>query len=280
MNSVLICTNNLVPKRLFSEVICSAIYQASEIPDTNVVLVSHYPVTEKFLEVDLSLAKPPDRSKHNKHEDAILKAPFFDFYCKRMNVDCSLLTNLVVGEKAYCLDTIYRQILYGAMICKKNIAIVEHDVLYPKNYLQKVFGVLDSGKDICFWDDAIYLSYQGFFRMPNNNMFNRFSFKNKTLCEHITSQMNAGNPIIEPALKNYSKTTEGAIEYENYSVVNGVDILDVKHGFNTGGYFFVENYMDHHDYWGHKDKYLNMIDQKYIDITQKNLSCFYGFNEE
>lgn len=279
MNSILICTNNLVPKRLISTVLHCAIRQAEDVGNTNVVVVSQYPVISQYLNAELSGSKSPEESKHSKLSSVILKEPFFDSMCDVCG-DKAKFVNVVVGERAYAIDTIYRQLLLGTMYCGDKVAICEHDVFYPSGYLKRVFGVLDSGRDICFWESSIYLSYQGYFRMPNNGMFNRFSFCNEFLQKHLRDKISRENLCIEPALRGFSKTLQGEPEYGNYEVVEGVDILDIKHGFNTGGYFMVDDYMDEHSYWGNKHIYLDLIDDEYRQATQKNPSCFYGFNED
>jgi hypothetical protein len=279
MNSILICTNNLIPKRLISTVLHCAIKQAESIHDTNIVVVSQYPVISQYFSAELSGCKDANPFLHSRLSSCILKEPFFDSECEFCR-NKDLFINVVVGEKAYAMETIYKQLLLGSMYCGQNIAICEHDVFYPVNYLEKVFGVLDGGKDICFWKDAIYLSYQGYFRMPNNHMFNRFAFSNDFLQKHLRDKISRNNLCIEPALLGYSKTLEEEPEWANYEVVGGVDVLDIKHGFNAGGYFMVDNYMDMHDYWGKKHIYLDLIDDEYRQATQQNQSCFYGFNED
>lgn len=275
MDSILLCTNNVIPKKLFEAVVRNAIGNLDGNCD-NIVIVSQYPVFSRYISIDIPNARHPDESKHSKLSSIILKTPFLD----HLNPSGSdIIVNIVVGEKAYAVETIYYQLLAGLPYCGDCISIFEHDVLYPHDYLFKSLGAIKQGVDICLWDDNVYLSYNGYFKVPYSYMFSRFCFSKAFLEYHVRDKMKRGKSFIEPALKGVFGQS-GEPQYENFLIVNGDDVMDIKHGFNTGGYVLVDSYYDNHIYWGSKDLYLGLIDQEYMRATQSNLDCFYGFGEE
>ncbi len=280
-NTILICTNNIIPKKLFKLVFSNCLLQAIDNGDTNVVLVSHYPVFSEHVVSTIDNDGSFLRC-HEKYKEITCTKPFLDNCIdsggeknafKEVNI-----TNVVVGEQEYSINTIFKQLQVGLKYCNENIVIFEHDVLYPFGYTGKMINKLNLGCDICVWKNCLYWCYQGFFKSNEGMWFSRFSFKKNILEEHVLRSIETGTDQIEPCLKNIGKT-DGFYVYDNYTLIDGIEVLDIKHGLNTSGYMLFDEHEKEHFYWGKMDKYLDYIDDNYKIFINKHSDCFYGFGE-
>lgn len=267
-NTVLICTNNLVPKNLLKRVVENAVDQAMKLGDTQVVIVSHYPVVENYEKVDLPDCKD---QIHEKLQSTIIKEPFIK--------QLPLLSNYVVGEKEYAIDTIFKQMLFGSSkVDSESIIVMEHDILYPPNYLKKVSAIIRTGFDICFWGSSCFFSLKGFFKIKNVAL-SRYSFRKSFFDQLFFDKMTRKSLVTEPLLLEYEpfvflKTDEKF--FSNYAIVHETDVLDIKHGLNTSGQCNVEKYENEHPFWGKIEDVSRLIDDNYKETVNKNVSYSYG----
>jgi hypothetical protein len=269
-NTILICTNNLIPKNLLKKVVENAADQAIKLGDTQIVIVSHYPVVENYEKVDLLNCKD---QVHDKLQSTIIKEPFIKSF--------PIISNYVVGEKEYSIDTIFKQMLFGSSkVDSESIIIMEHDILYPPNYLKKTSSIIGCGFDICFWQSLAFFSLKGFFRFKSVAL-SRYSFKKSFFDLVFLEKMVRKSLTTEPFLLEYESFAFADIKTEekffsNYAVIHETDVLDIKHGLNTSGQLNVEKYEDEHPFWGKAEDISKLIDDNYKETVNKNISYSYG----
>lgn len=270
MNNIVICTNNLVPQALFRKVLMNAFIQADMVGDTHVSVVSHYPVFENYIYLYREFVK----EEHKSFSDVILKEPFFD-----PDIFESTYDNMVVGECEYSHLTIYRQLREGAFRrLEANVVIMEHDVLYPLNYLKTVSGILNAGMDACYWAKGKFFSNSGFFEVPNVMTLSRFSMKWDQFIKVFENKLEKKLTFVEPLLDGIPVSGDLSEEVvtRKFAMVHGIDTLDIRHGLNVSGNYIVEEYSDCHEYWGSASEIFPLIDGPCKTFVEKHPSCNYG----
>ena len=276
--TILVPTHNLVPVNIFKTVIDNVLSQVeSDGLDVELVIVSHYPVTDEYKSVDLPIVA---LSGHEGIGDAIVKNPILSV--RNCNIP---VRNFVVGERAYSLETIYAQLMLGLehALCE-NIVIVEHDVLYPSGYFRSMIDALNSGVDFCCWRNCSFFCRYGFYEVPRSLAFSRFSFKSHFLSRFISSVSQEEMLVMEPEIDldcgAFSSGEHGIYDdygiNAKYTILEGEDVLDVKHGLNSSGNVFVENYEENHPYWGNEKKWLNLIGDDFDQVALSNPIYAYG----
>lgn len=273
MNTIVICTNNLVPPLLFRKVLMNAFTQADMRICTNVVVVSHYPVFEKFERIGDLIEDNFKHESHPKYAEIMNKEAIFD-----PKPFVSSYRNIVVGECEYSQDTIYKQLLIGAQFASNNTIIMEHDVLYPVDYVRKVSGILNSGIDLCYWANGKFFSNCGFFEIPDIMTLSRFAIKTDLFIEIYRNKVRHNLKFVEPILSGLNVFGDVSKEKitDNFAMVYGTDTIDVRHGLNVTGNFIVEDYSDFHEYWGSEDEIKPLISGTYKEFVEKHPSCNFG----
>lgn len=270
-SSIVICTNNLVPRTLFKEILERNISLASQVDNSEIIIVSHYPVCLEY--VTYNFVNGPDLKYHKEFEDVLIK----NFKIQNSILDHVQynvpIKNIVVGEREYNCNTILEQMRLAYHFCNYDkIIVMEHDIIYPQEYVKKVSRILDSGVDICYWKSTCYLSKDGYFKLDTCSL-SSFSFNKKSYINWLT---NKDEKSFEPILYGYGNFSEYSFMFNNYAIVNSDDILDIKHGANTSGQIIPCEYFDEHPVLGKKEKYINLIDKEYSDIINQNKICSYG----
>jgi len=269
-NAILICTNNLIPKNLLRYVVENAINQSIRVGDTEIVVVSHYPVVENFKTAEIAECK---NQIHEKLQQIIIKEPVVKPFSDVK------ISNYVIGEKEYSIDTIFKQMLFGSSKTdSETIVVMEHDILYPPNYVFKSSGIINSGFDICFWQSSCFFSLKGFFRVKNMAL-SRYSFNREFFDGLFTEKMLKKSLITEPFLTDYESVIFMNTDerfYGNHAVVVETEVLDIKHGFNTSGQCVVEKCENDHPFWGKIEDVAKLIDDNYKDAMSKNTNYSFG----
>lgn len=282
--TILVCTHNLVPKKLFIKVLEDCVFKQARIWDCDVVVVSHYPVLNNYIEEDLTRI---EKMNHEQFKNVILKNSIVhcDSFC-----DVSCVTNIVVGERAYSVETLCDQMALGLKYSKAdNVVVMEHDVLYPDSYVDYMSKALDNGTSFCCWKNGVVLSSNGFFETPGWVMFSRFAWKKSFLIKYLASMEEFKSTVLEPIIMSASlgNTGETYWDYEAYglkakyttvedSTGIGNDVLDVRHGLNSSGNIVVEKYYDEHPKWGNKNLWSDLVNIEFTDVASEKLSYAYG----
>jgi len=271
-NVVVIYTHNLVPKNVFLKSMSLVFDQVKDIPGTEVVIVSQYPVLDIYETVDLP--NVPTK-KYDKLESLILKEPILNKESVEVKV-----SNYVIGPKEFAMTTIYHQMLAAVeKTDAKYIAIAEHDVFYPHDYFRKCFAVLDAGFPVCYWRSVKMFNVNGFFDIVSIYALSRYSLSREVLVKTYSEKLKFGSNYAEILLKGCDVMVvigEKDTVYSDYAYLSGNEVLDVKHGLNTSGQVIVDTFESTHPYWGSKENIISMIDEKYSDVVNKNPVYGYG----
>jgi len=244
--SLLYYTNNLLQSNLLTETLsnvlscCSYLntcQPASCLTKCELIVVSQKPLFENFIIYDgifMTTKKKSYDSLSNYIVSENFKKPL---WCK----------NIVVGEREYSTETLIDQIKVGVSYCSYNkVALIEHDVLYPYNYIEKVESCLDLC-DICYWSNTRFLNQMGFYYIEDAHCLSRYSFKKKRIEEWMISDKTKS---FEPIIK-FKKD----IEDDDVIVINSDPTLDIKHGLNLTGQPYTDTYSDRDYFWGKKELY-------------------------
>lgn len=278
--TIIINTHNLVPEKMFVHVLKSVFLNAIKW-DCEVIIVSHFPVLDKYEEVDISDSLI---EHHLEFEDVIIKGPVFsvdDFDIK--------IKNYVVGERRYSLHTICDQIMIGLKNSNTDrIIIMEHDVLYPEEYICDICSPLDLGADFSCWKNAILLGMVGYYRILNWVTFGRIAWKSSFLEKYLISLKKDVFVDMVPdiSLRGCAGVPEKFCEFNSvgltakYGVVEGTDVLDFRHGLNTYGNVLLNECFDSHPVWGDKMKWIDLIDKNFSRVTMRNPLYAYGLLAE
>lgn len=268
-NIIVICTNNLVPPLLFRKVLTNAFTQADMVGDTFVSVVSHYPVFDNFV---YNRQSNLVEKQHKQFSDVLLKTPIFD-----PSMFSSQHANIVVGECEYNCNTIYSQLLLGTNFDRGNVIIMEHDVLYPINYLKIVSSVLNSGLDACYWNSGKFFSENGFYDVFGVMTLSRFAMRWNSFRRVYENKLEKGIAFVEPGLKGIvNDENREDIITDNFAMLNGLDTIDVRHGLNVSGNYLVDSYSDYHEYWGSAEEIKPLIHGTYGDFVEKHPTYGYG----
>lgn len=265
MNTILVCTNNLVPKRLLEQVLANALAVARAQGDTNVVVVSHFPVFFSHTPVNIEV----EEERHISLDDALIKEPF-------VNPDAFLAEgiNIVVGERRYDYTTILRQMEVGLKYCGDNVIIMEHDVMYPHDYLETMIESLEKGYDFVVWGKHCFLTFSGYIPGPNYILLSQYSGTKEAWSKYVSDSLKQMPSVFEPPIY----ASDGSILDGCLKLIDVPPVLDVKHGFNTTGNISSDTFEDWHEYWGPFDKMQTLcgMDDQWGDIASNHPECGYG----
>ena len=83
--------------------------------------------------------------------------------------------------------------------------------------------------------------------------------------------------ILEPVLDGLGDESGVDPDSDNYTVVDGPPVMDIRHGANASGQILVDDHRDSYDYWGDADQYIKLImDSSYIDYVTSKPEVGYG----
>lgn len=268
-NAIIVCTHNLVPEKIFKRSLDLVFKQVECLPDTEVIIVSHYPVLDEY-----SLCKADGFKEKKRYllEDCIIKAPFV----VKSEVKIPIV-NLVIGPAEFSIETIYKQMLLAAHSTNANyICIAEHDVFYPENYFKICFGSLSNGIPLCYWKRASLLSVNGFFNIQDIITLSRFGFDKNLFVRLYEKKLANEKCLFEPVLGSADHKDLIDEVVKDYCFIYSNDVLDIKHGANATGQIIVDDFYFSHPYWGDFDKISGLFDNKYLNSVSKNPSIGYG----
>ena len=288
--TILLCTHNLVPKNLFTRVLEECVFGQARTWNCDIVIVSHYPVLEDYVEENLPRI---ERVSHPQFQSTLLKEPLISREFVSRWPPIENLTNLVVGERKYSMDTLCDQMALGVAYSKTdNIIVMEHDVLYPSSYTYYMSKALDYGASFCCWRKGVILSSEGYFKTPGWLMFSRISWRRGFLGRYLAALAQLESYSLEPEILSDScgDTQETFGDYEGhdlkakYAMVDDptgedYDVLDVKHGLNSTGNIVVKEYYDDHPKWGNRRLWVDLVDYKFKVAADSDLKNAYGVME-
>jgi hypothetical protein len=162
----------------------------------------------------------------------------------------------------------------------ENIIMMEHDVLYPKEYLDETVAVLDEGYGFACAKNHLLFTLMGFSESIHSYHLSRFSGKKKSWLDFYNRVAIENSTQVEPSLKGIEGFGQrDLIEYEDYKIYNSSHpVLDISHGLNTTGKPFNPNLYDLDEYWGDKSEILALFDEDYVNFTNKNAIFNYGLH--
>jgi hypothetical protein len=265
--TILLCTNNLVPKRLFETVLKGSVIPQAEANGCDIVIVSHFPVFDQYTDNDCILSP---KAEHKEFWETLLKSPIVKAS------DCvAPFLNVVVGEMEYSLDTICEQLRVGLKLAKHDkVIIMEHDVLYPGDYVSKMIKSLAKEASLCYWKDFVLLCSSGYFKTPGMLNLSRLACTKRFFLDYLDAIMSFDDYFMEPQIPYFDSDSTNRVYDDygiiaNYEICGGDDVLDVKHGLNTEGNIIVDRFYDNHRFWGKASLTLSLIDAEY---TAKSMS--------
>ena len=156
-------TNNLLCKEILKTTVEDVIRHAEE-NKCELIITSHYPVLSKSTEKEL----PVDNvsSAFNIVGDA---KQLDKYVVKDLRIDGGgRATNyVVVPQKQKSPTTIFDQILLSMEVSHgSNIVLMEHDCLYPKNYVSVVNHALNDSSFTYCTNNSLCVSWKGYFKNP------------------------------------------------------------------------------------------------------------------
>jgi len=276
--SIFYYTNNIVPPKLFEHTFCEAVKHCRN-NNCELIVTSHYPITEKY---ETHLLNDTCRNKGDIYNYIIQKPLVSEKDLE--GIDAKIY---VVGQLPYSCDSIVKQILFSIEHCTgENVILMEHDCLYPENYIPTVEKCLMGyGKDVtycCF--NNCYLNEMGYFNINVGNfVLSTFGFKKEILKGIYSRKMElrkekkpcAFEPIFDTDLYK-TKTYKDEIIVRNHLYIDTFlgDYkcpLDIKHHLNTDGFLIAKDYYHSHPYWGNDKQYIDMILSAKVDEKNQKL---------
>ena len=162
--SVLYYTNNLLPKKLFKHVLNNVIKHTQE-NNCELIVTSHFPITKQYEEISLNSKKSYGEDVRPDGEQE--RSKIYDYIVKDVVIEPNInYKSFVVGKIPYSLNSILKQIVLSLENAShENIVLMEHDCLYPNNYISTVNKALtDYQKDFTYTaSQTIFLNTLGFF---------------------------------------------------------------------------------------------------------------------
>jgi hypothetical protein len=264
-------TNNLLPLKLLKYTFYNVLDLCKK-NDCELILTSHYPITKKYEEIILS-------NSINK-DNLIYKYIVKDFIIPDEDLKDINIKSYVVGQLPYYYDSIIKQMLLSESKCSgDNIILMEHDCLYPEDYIKIVNGFLDMYDMTYSSFSNTLLNKFGYFKCSGGSyVLSTCSFKRdvfKRIYERKLELINnKKNFLFEPILssqKRYKDVYKDEIFIENHlnidTFLKEQCILDVKHNLNTDGMLVSSDYFHFHNYWKEDSNYIELID---LDIPDNN----------
>ena len=273
--SILYYTNNLLPQKLFEHVLGEVVKQAKE-NECELIITSHFPITEEYEE--FSLGETNYAKDINQNTGRFQVSDIYEYVNRNTQIDTSNINckSFVVGKIPYSLESILKQIHFSLEKCRgKNIILMEHDCLYPKNYIKTVNHVLTNyQKEFTYCSfNTVFLNEHGYFNIPNKSFLLSGCAGKKELLKGLFQRkielIKSKSPFtfepilsVEPEAKKERYPQEIIIDkhicIDSFLGENN-SILDIKHHLNADGYFRGEYYSDH-ALWGNAKQYKDMID--------------------
>jgi hypothetical protein len=281
--SIFYYTNNLIPKDLLEYTLREAIGHAEK-NSCEMIITSHFPVMENYEEI----SSLQEGAEHYSQEKDIYQYIIKNLRIKNSNPN---IKNYVVGKLPYSYSSIFKQMMLSMELSEKeNIILMEHDCLYPEDYISVIEMALNKyGKDFAYSShNSTFLNHNGFFDIKIESFtMSKCSCKRKLFQKIISNKlslMQQNKKVeFEPVLNIMN--SDPIKKYPDEILVNNhlrIDtflgkyhsVMDIKHLLNADGYLHGE-YYDSHPYWGKSEKYIKLLNS--IDINdENNLKWCYG----
>jgi hypothetical protein len=267
-NSILYYTNNVVPKKLLDRTLSDCIDLVENNKDTELIITSHLPLTDKYTDVKASF---------NQFEDSRLTK-----VCVKLSktVSNNRISPYVVGRLPNKIGSIISQIMFSLKVAKgQNIIMMEHDVLYPKHYLKDVLFELAKGYEFVLAKNSLAFSDLGFSKNPGH-FLSRFSGNKDSWIEFYNYLIDKDSKQVEPGLRGIEKTeSRNVLYYDNYGIYDNKNpVLDIEHGLNTYGKCKYDEYCDNDNYWGDKKGISSLFDDSYQSFVKGHMIFRYGLD--
>jgi hypothetical protein len=271
--SIFYYTNNIAPPKLLEHSFLNVIKHCKD-NNCELIVTSHFPITKSYTTVSIGNNNQPSVPIH-RHIVSDLS----------IDTDGLDVKNYVVGLLPYSHASIIKQILFSEERCSgDNIILMEHDVLYPDNYIPTVERFLGN-RDLTYCHlNIAFLNTNGYFNIDAGSLILSTCAFKRNILKGIYSKklelINENKPyLFEPLLNSASKYHIDF--YKKESIVENhicIDIflknkcpLDIKHHLNTDGMLISDNYYHFHPYWGEDKAYIEMIRSAEIDDKNKKL---------
>ena len=254
--ALLFYTNNLLPAPLLSETL-EGMFKAAWKHNCFQIASSHFPITPRFTDVSDDEFLAPCRDGIIGFDPCIAEA-----YVK--NPECRVQTDIAVvtGRLRYSPETIAHQIVHAIRRTNVDkIILMEHDVLYPENYIPLMSAALD-GADFALYDKYLFMDGDGFFGTDMEfRHLSRYAARREALEEFFMSKIEEDRfSILEPVFTQHFSGDPDADMVHGVVVSGDAPVLDIKHGANAAGQIIVGEHRLMDDYWGFHPKYLSLFD--------------------
>jgi len=259
--ALLFYTNNLLPAPLLNETL-SRMFEAAWRHECLQISSSHFPITTCFRDASEDVFLEPCRRGIFNFDPCISEAYVTHPKC-RVQTDIALVT----GRLAYSPETIARQIVH-AIRCTNldKIILMEHDVLYPADYVPMMSAALDEA-EFAMYDSYLFMDASGFFNTEMEfRHLSRYAARRKTLEEFFMTKIEENRfGILEPVFRQHFCGDPDADLVDGVVVEGGPPVLDVKHGANAAGQIIVGRHQLMDDYWGFHPRYVSLFDDLAYD---------------
>ena len=262
-------TNNLTPAKLLLTTLLKAIENAGRFADS-LIITSQFKISKSP-----EIVKLFDSESDPRLEKFVVSGDLFD------ERSFPFLKTFVVGRSAPSLSSLKKQLVFTLGKVKTEFVVfLEDDIFYPPGFFENIINHFDQNKDIVYYADSVLFSREGFFTMHSHNYLSGYSGKTKFFLDHFSDDGKSRN--FEPLLRGYGakdffgNDKEG---YENYVLVHGEPLLDIKHGLNVAGTHLVAHYVENHPLWGDKKEILKFIEDWSIEkFLKENPLVFVGLD--
>jgi hypothetical protein len=242
----------------------------------NLVVSSHLPILEEYVDCGVDfhhLSCPPTDPRNVEFLDT------WEDYSKMSPMGKTV--NYVTGVLSYSFETILTQITHAISMAPDTDAVLlwEHDVLYPDGYADAMVDALSKGSDYAVYRDHQFLDYDGFFKPGMHFWYlSRYAARKDAIMNCFLSKIELGNyDILEPVLEGLDGGENSDSDSDNYRIVNGVPVIDVRHGGNASGQILVDKHCSRLPHWGGAGEYINiMMDDDYIKYVNSKPEVGYG----
>ena len=271
--AIIYYTNNLLPKALF-EFTLKEVIKHSEENDCEAIMISHFPVLINHEKnEDLLEGNEIYQNDFDKDTGKTKKSEIYNYIVKDIRIENKNAKNYVVGKLPYSWESIFKQILLSLEKTNAdNIILMEHDCLYPSNYIENVEKLLNQFDFTYCSQNHSFLNPNGFFNLESDVFVLSGCSGKKELWKRVLNKkielINNKKPFffepildIEPSVKKEKYPEEIIINKHvcmDHFLGAGHSILDIKHSLNSDG-MLLGNYYDQHEYWGEAKRYTKLL---------------------
>ena len=262
-HSVFYYTHNLLSANILEKTLTSCMESCKK-NRCELILTSQYPLTFSYYNDKIFFDKVEETPIRQELEQLITKNLAIDY-------DNELICKpYVLGKMPYSIKTILEQLLFSCSMCEgKFVTLMEHDCLYPPNYLSVVENCLKKYEICHCLKNTCFASEYGFVKSLPHVYLSSFSFRKELFVKILKNKLDMlskyGFTIVEPMSRvSVNDLSEGSFKDEecrngvigqemflddlsskciDEDLGDGNDILEFVHGLNSSSIDIMFKYM-------------------------------------